>query len=263
MKRSSIYSPLLYWLSFVLFCFVLIFRYENRYYVFDHPMALQSFMRTPEQYLQAIRDRALRNPEYIHLLRLNHWFPTANLQKLLEKRDAELNNLTGQPFTKDVGVGTPVHFTETHIVDLNYHWNEWELRRRALKIVNLKHCATHGSQTDASHFRRENDSQVYLPRENETQTKRDKGTNPPIVTTYVTGLRGQVVQGTDSLAVAKRSAPSSASQAKASSSNSNAAASAKQSSSSTGVDDKDEKDQFARRKVVHPKVAVVKLTLDL
>jgi hypothetical protein len=236
-----------------------IVRYENRYYVFDHAMALQSFMRSPDQYLQAIRDRALRNPEYIHLLRLNHWFPTANLQKLLEKRDAELNNLTGQPFTKDVGVGTPVHFTETHIVDLNYHWNEWELRRRALKIVNLKHCATHGSQTDASHFRRENDSQVYAPRENETQTKRDKGTNPPIVTTYVTGLRGQVVQETESVAVAKRSAPPSASQAKASSSNKQPSSS----SSSSSVDDKDEKDQFARCKVVHPKVALVKLTLDL
>lgn len=235
------------------------FRYENRYYVFDHAMALQSFMRSPDQYLQAIRDRALRNPEYIHLLRLNHWFPTANLQKLLEKRDAELNNLTGQPFTKDVGVGTPVHFTETHIVDLNYHWNEWELRRRALKIVNLKHCATHGSQTDASHFRRENDSQVYAPRENETQTKRDKGTNPPIVTTYVTGLRGQVVQETESVAVAKRSAPPLASQAKASSSNKQPSSS----SSSSSVDDKDEKNQFARRNVVHPKVALVKLTLDL
>lgn len=224
-------------------------------------MALQSFMRNPEQYLQAIRDRALRNPEYIHLLRLNHWFPTANLQKLLEKRDAELNNVTGQPFTKEVGVGTPVHFTETHIVDLNYHWNEWELRRRALKIVNLKHCATHGSQTDASHFRRENDSQVYLPRENETQTKRDKGTNPPIVTTYVTGLRGQVVHQDGALTVAKRSAPSSASQSKSSTTQN---AGAKQSSAKSDIpEDKDDRDQFAHRKVVHPKVAVVKLTLDL
>jgi hypothetical protein len=41
------------------------------------------------------------------------------------------------PLTKDVGTGTPTHFVESFI-DINYHWNEWELRRRALQIVNLK-----------------------------------------------------------------------------------------------------------------------------
>jgi len=43
----------------------------------------------------------------------------------------------GLPLTKDVGTGTPTHFVESYI-DINYHWNEWELRRRALQIVNLQ-----------------------------------------------------------------------------------------------------------------------------
>lgn len=223
-------------------------------------MGLQSFLARPDHYLQLIRDRALRHPEYIHLLRLNHWFPTANLQKLLEKRDLELNNVSGQPLTREQGVGTPVHFTETHIVDLNYHWNEWELRRRALKIVNLKHCSTHGVQTDASHFRRENDMQVYLPQENATQTKRDQGTNPPRVTTYVTGLRGKTHIESSAVAEDKHSAGVyQAQERKGSSSSMNSGGKGRDNKRGGGED----KDGFGTRKIAHPKVSVVKLTLDL
>jgi hypothetical protein len=46
-------------------------------------------------------------------------------------------------------------------------------------------------QTEASHFRRDNETQVYLPKEKNSQTKRDRGTNPPIVTTYIAGFRGK------------------------------------------------------------------------
>jgi hypothetical protein len=98
--------------------------------------------------------------------------------------------MTGKPTTKDASTGTPVHFVDTFI-DINYHWNEWELRRKALKIVNLTNCTTLSQQTDLSHFRRNNDAQVYGLREKNTQTKRDKGTNPPIVTSYIAGLRGK------------------------------------------------------------------------
>lgn len=205
-----------------------IVRYENLYYVFDHAAGQQAFMRNPEKYLRGIRERALRSPEYIHLLRLQRWFPTASIARLLQKHDMDTNNQTGQPFTKDAATETPTHFIDTYI-DLNYHWNEWELRRRALKIVNLKNCKTSAQQTDASAFRRDNDTQVYITKTSETQTKREKGTNPPQVTTYVQGLRGQVV------AEEKREAKEQ---------------------------EKGEK-EFRARKVVYPKVSVVKLTLDL
>jgi hypothetical protein len=89
---------------------------------------------------------------------------------------------------KDASTETPVHFVKKNI-DPNYDWNEWGLRRRALQIANLKKCATDGTQTDMSHFRRENESQVYLPRTQETQTKQDTGTNPKRVHTYIAGLR--------------------------------------------------------------------------
>ena len=165
-------------------------RYENMYYVCEHVKAMKSFMEDPEYYLKSIRARALGNPEYIHLLRLQRWFPSASIARLLEQDDFDPSSALGRPATKDASTGTPTHFIESHI-DIHYHWNEWELRRRALKIANLTNCSTTSQQTDQSHFRRDNDAQVYALRVKETQTKRDKGTNPPIVTTYISGMRGK------------------------------------------------------------------------
>lgn len=54
--------------------------------------------------------------------------------------------------------------TELHPVgkniDRGYEWNEWEHRRKALAMVNLRQKRTHGSQTILSHYRRENATQV-------------------------------------------------------------------------------------------------------
>eukprot|EP00598_Pedospumella_elongata_P004655 CAMPEP_0184971536 /NCGR_PEP_ID=MMETSP1098-20130426/3754_1 /TAXON_ID=89044 /ORGANISM="Spumella elongata, Strain CCAP 955/1" /LENGTH=822 /DNA_ID=CAMNT_0027493681 /DNA_START=33 /DNA_END=2501 /DNA_ORIENTATION=- len=167
-----------------------IVQYEGLNYVCDHATAIKAFMAKPESYLAQIKEKALRNPEYIHLLRLHRWFPTASIARLLRMHEMETNNKTGMPLSKDASTGTPTHFVESYI-DINYHWNEWELRRRALKMVNLKNCATSSQQTDASHFLRDNETQVYPHRIKGTQTKREKGTNPPTVTTYVAGLRGK------------------------------------------------------------------------
>ncbi|RYH05051.1 DUF3508 domain-containing protein, partial [archaeon] len=169
-----------------------IVRYHNLYYVFDHQAGQKAFMRNPEYYLHAIKERALRQPEYIQLLRLHRWFPTASLARLLQRTEIYMSSMTGQPLTRDAATETPTHFNEGFI-DLNYHWNEWELRRRALKMVKLKHCKTSAMQTDISHFKRDNETQVYAQREKDTQTRREKGVNPPLVTTYVQGFRGQVI----------------------------------------------------------------------
>jgi Domain of unknown function len=177
-----------------------VIRYENMYYVCEHVKAIKAFMESPEYYLKNIRARALASPEYIHLLRLQRLFPSASIARLLEQDDCESSSSHGRPTSKDASTGTPTHFTESNI-DINYHWNEWELRRRALKIVNLTNCVTTSQQTDNSHFRRDNSAQVYLLRDKDTQTKRDKGTNPPIATTYIAGLRGKPAP--DSTAVSK------------------------------------------------------------
>ena len=58
-------------------------------------------------------------------------------------------------------------------------------------MANLKKCKTTSQQTDSSHMRRENDSQVYLPRTKGTMTKTSTGTSAPKQVTYIRGLRGE------------------------------------------------------------------------
>lgn len=82
---------------------------------------------------------------------------------------------------------------DTHIVDgfidPKYQWNEWELRRNALMLVNLKKKRTHGSQTVKSHFKRDNETQHYRPQSQETQTNKEDGTNVPRRVNFLAGLR--------------------------------------------------------------------------
>jgi len=89
----------------------------------------------------------------------------------------------------DAGVETPVHFIERHI-DPKYEFSEWALRRRAIKLANLRKCATHSAQTDASNFRRDNDTQIYLPRDASMQTTFSTSTNTERTVSYVSGVRG-------------------------------------------------------------------------
>jgi hypothetical protein len=71
-------------------------RYDNIYYVCQHVQAMKSFMEDPEYYLKQIRLKALTNPEYIHLLRLQRWFPTASIARLLDQDDHDPSSLTGE-----------------------------------------------------------------------------------------------------------------------------------------------------------------------
>lgn len=90
------------------------------------------------------------------------------------------------PEKLEASTETPLHFTDGRI-DTEYHWNEWVLRRRALQAANIQHCTTKLQQTDSSHFRRENDTQVYLSRTKHTQTKKSSGSKPSQTVQYFAG----------------------------------------------------------------------------
>ena len=47
-------------------------------------------------------------------------------------------------------------------------------------------------QTDMSAYRREIETQVYLPKTKTTQTRVERGTNPKRVHTYIAGLRNGI-----------------------------------------------------------------------
>ena len=74
-------------------------------------------------------------------------------------------------------------------------WNEWELRRLALKLASLRAKATHVVQTSASHFRRDNVCQTFPPKETSTQTLVDRATQPSKMVRYIGNLRGNAGLG--------------------------------------------------------------------
>ncbi|KAG1665616.1 hypothetical protein FOA52_011447 [Chlamydomonas sp. UWO 241] len=93
------------------------------------------------------------------------------------------------PLKVDFASQTPTHFVEKHI-DYTYEWNEWALRRRALALANLRQKRTHSTQTAQSHYKRDGDTQVWLPKAATVQTCVDKGQAMPKKLQYVQGLRG-------------------------------------------------------------------------
>lgn len=173
-----------------------VIRYKNRFYVFAHQVAIATFIGNPELFLKGALERAVVSPELIHLLRLQDSFPETCISRLLQGG----KNGSGKgrpslaltpPEKREAGTETPLHFVEK-CIDTGYHWNEWVLRRRALQIANLRGCVTKSQQTDGSHFRRTNDTQVYLQRANRTQTNRNSGTKPPQHVQYFAGELGSV-----------------------------------------------------------------------
>ena len=93
----------------------------------------------------------------------------------------------------DKGMATPIHFVEKNI-EPNYHWNEWELRKKALQMANIRKKVTVSVQTELSNFRIDNETQVYLPKDNETNTGINATTNTTLPKTYIVGLRDKRVQ---------------------------------------------------------------------
>jgi hypothetical protein len=200
--------------------------FNGRLYATATPAAAASFAAAPRAYLSAVRPLALAHPELVHLLDLlsggapegGALFPLASMSMLATydgdteavaahvaaaasaSEAAPLSSTTrlgatGRVSAKsgratvDVGVETPTHFVERHI-DPTYEFSEWGLRRAALKIANIRKCVTHGAQTDGSAFRRENETQVYLPRESGTQTGISTAAQTDTLHVHNVGLRG-------------------------------------------------------------------------
>eukprot|EP00116_Pleurobrachia_bachei_P010481 sb/3470743/ len=131
-------------------------------------------------------DAAKRSPELIQLLELHMQFSTITPYG----KSAEPGHMIEKPLTKrDSGIQTETHPIESNI-DPTYEWNEWEMRRKAIKLANLRTRMTHSVQTDNSNFRRQTSTQIYLPKDSETQTKRDQGTSVPKPSIFIAGLRG-------------------------------------------------------------------------
>jgi len=142
---------------------------------------LAVFSSAPNDWIQAVEAVALSMPELCYLLNMHSMYPELSMKSAVE--------LMNNPMACDSGTQTPTHFVHSYI-DVNYSWNEWDLRRRALQLANIRNKKTRSQQTDKSHFRRDADTQVWLPKKASTQTAYNKGQSMPQKKRYIAGLRG-------------------------------------------------------------------------
>jgi len=155
--------------------------FNGKMYGFASSAAAAQFSAAPEAFLAAAMETVRARPEIIHLAGLAQAFPTVDISPIIE--------MTSAPVSCDFGTQTPTHFVEKNM-DKDYEWNEWALRRRALSLANLRQKKTHGAQSILSHFRRETETQVWLPKAAATQSASAKGTAMPQKKRYIGGLRG-------------------------------------------------------------------------
>ncbi|XP_076016270.1 cilia- and flagella-associated protein 206 [Genypterus blacodes] len=165
-----------------------ILKHKEKLYVFSSKEVAVKFASRADDFIAEVAERAKRSPELIQLLKLHQQF--ACVTPYSEMRSG--GSLLVKPGSNkcDSGTQTELHPVETHI-DRSYEWNEWELRRKAIKLANLRTQMTHATQTDRSHRRRDNVTQVYLPKDAACQTKRDGQSGMPRPLVYLAGLRGQ------------------------------------------------------------------------
>lgn len=165
-------------------------RFKNRFFVFAHQVAINTFMEDPDCFVEGALQRAVLSPELIHLLRLQDSFPDKCITRILQgdtSRKLCPRAAGTVPEKYDASTGTPVHFVAKYF-ESGYHWNEWVHRRRALQVANLRSCVTKSQQTDVSHFRRANNTQVHLQRAKHTQTSRSNGSKPLQHVRYYAGV---------------------------------------------------------------------------
>lgn len=147
-----------------------VFKYNDKYCVFADQEAIEKFIQNPNYYLDTVVEKCRHMPELIHLLKMQDHFPDASLAALLQGRDGmhPLFSISA-PLMVDKGGQCPTHFVEKNI-EPNYHWNEWDLRKKALQMANIRKKLTVTTQTELSNFRIDNETQVWLPKDQETNT---------------------------------------------------------------------------------------------
>ncbi|XP_008066062.1 cilia- and flagella-associated protein 206 [Carlito syrichta] len=164
-----------------------ILKYKEKYYTFNTKDAAYSFAENPENYIDLVKEKAKKNVELIQLLELHQQFET--LIPYSQMRDVDKHYI--KPITKcESSTQTDTHILPPTCVR-SYEWNEWELRRKAIKLANLRQKVTHSVQTDLSNLRRENYSQVYPSKNASTQSMREASTGVPRPQIYIAGLRGE------------------------------------------------------------------------
>lgn len=156
-----------------------------------------AFALKPEHFLVQMMQFACEKPELIHLLQL---YDKTDLRRKLtdgsrapdESAGRNLKPLSTAFSTRtlhDSGCQTEIHPVKSHI-DRDYRWNEWDMRKKAIFLANLRSKKTTSSQTLHTNNKRECESQVYVPRPAASQTLTQTPSNVPPPKRYLLGLKG-------------------------------------------------------------------------
>uniref|UniRef100_A0A3B4B3D4 Cilia- and flagella-associated protein 206 n=1 Tax=Periophthalmus magnuspinnatus TaxID=409849 RepID=A0A3B4B3D4_9GOBI len=157
-------------------------KYKEKLYAFSSRDSALQFASAPEHYISEVAERAKRSPELIQLLCLHRQFScvTPYTEHLLVRPINRSSSSTQ----------TDTHPVESYM-DRTYEWNEWALRRKALKLADLRRKQTHSTQTKLSHLRRDNFTQTYTSKDAMGQTTQDGESSMPRPLVYLSELRGQ------------------------------------------------------------------------
>ncbi|XP_040920656.1 cilia- and flagella-associated protein 206 [Toxotes jaculatrix] len=164
-----------------------VLKHKEKLYVFSSKKAALKFASCPDDFIAEVAEKAKLSPELIHLLKLHQQFSTASPYSEIQPGENSLVKPIGKC---ESSTQTDTHPVETNIVK-SYEWNEWELRRKAIKLADLLTKVTQSTQTDLSHMRRENVTQTWLPKDAACQSKTDGESSVPKPQIYLAGLRGQ------------------------------------------------------------------------
>ncbi|KFM69925.1 hypothetical protein X975_04705, partial [Stegodyphus mimosarum] len=113
--------------------------YNGLCYGFSSEEAMESFKGNPNECIAATRNYMMIMPEFIITLRMEAYFqlPIINYIKFFQVTPI---------FISDCSVQTILHPIETNI-DYTYNWNQWNLRKQAIKYADLVNRRTRSTQT--------------------------------------------------------------------------------------------------------------------
>lgn len=169
-----------------------LFEYQDNYtLIFNSHSEAQRFMENPQTYIERLFQLCREYPALIILLKLEDYFQERGI-KLLDLKD---DFIESYKTLVDYCDSTPLHFFNREgdnnfkNIDKDYLWNEWDIRRKAIQMANIRNMTTKSCQTADSIFKVENETQVWLKKDATTNTGIENGTNPIRPRNYITELR--------------------------------------------------------------------------
>jgi hypothetical protein len=167
----------------------IVLKYKDKHLVFSSLSKVQEFMDRPDYFMNSVINYVKKNSYLINLLNMIDEFPMANLSVLFRDKDLHTFKYKSSSILVDKAIQTPTHIDENGYIDKDHVWNEWDLKRNAIQLADIMRKKTVSCQTILSHFRRENETQIYPLKEEGVNTTVSKGTNLSIPKSYISDVR--------------------------------------------------------------------------